>query len=91
MPEAWQKNGYVQANRPAWSSHIARAHGKIHAPLAPKKSTYYYICKGCFMARGVNSHLTLKHVREGQFKQPFLCLECQRQGINEGRIDGLDA
>ncbi|KAH7007786.1 hypothetical protein EDB80DRAFT_684993 [Ilyonectria destructans] len=60
----------------------------IARPLSTHDVAYTF---GCFTARGVNSHLTLKHVRERQFKQPFPCPECQRQGNKEVPIDGVDA
>ncbi|KAH7123438.1 hypothetical protein B0J13DRAFT_612184 [Dactylonectria estremocensis] len=86
-----KEEGQVPTGAQAWSSHVARHHGKVHTPLVSEKSSYCHLCEISFTARGFKPHLTMKHDRPGQFQQPFPCPECQRQGKDGISIDGLDA
>ncbi|KAF2731199.1 hypothetical protein EJ04DRAFT_16250 [Polyplosphaeria fusca] len=89
----------IEGGAPAWSNHVERVHGKIHAPNLPsyahplKGSARCLLCEGFFVeGGGLTRHIWRTHDRkEGIFKQPFLCPECRRQGKGDVWIDGRDA
>ncbi|KAH6889973.1 hypothetical protein B0T10DRAFT_548470 [Thelonectria olida] len=84
------KNVTIGASKQAWSSHVARHHGAIHAPAVSEKCAYCWLCNGYFTEGGLRSHLTLKHVKSGQFQQPFPCPACLKEN-EETVIDDVDS
>ena len=89
----------IDGGSSAWSSHVERVHGKIHAPSPPSYvhpvmgSSQCLLCLGYFMeGGGLTRHVRRTHdKKEGIFNQPFRCLECHRKGGQDISIDGIFA
>ncbi|KAF5969555.1 domain-containing protein [Fusarium coicis] len=82
-------NSWIPAGEAAWSSHVERTHGTIHAPkpLAAKLA-YCLLCSSRFTLRGFNQHF-YRHPLSF-FQTPFHCPECEQQDVQH-MIDGRDA
>lgn len=89
----------IEGGAPAWSNHVERVYGKIHAPNLPsyaqplKGSAQCLLCNGFFVGGGgLTRHIRRTHdQKEGVFKRPFLCPECCCQGKEDALIDGSAA
>ncbi|KAK7425950.1 hypothetical protein QQZ08_007532 [Neonectria magnoliae] len=90
--QAGRQDCLIPAGLPAWSNHVERTHGKLHAPNVQRKepkSAYCLLYKNSFIGQGFNLHLG-SHVRRGTFTKPFPCPECQQQRTDDHMIRDKD-
>lgn len=67
----------IEANPCAWSSHVRRVHGKVHAPnLESLPDALCLLCDRQCRQRGFSRHL---NTHREQFDEPFLCPACLRE------------
>lgn len=75
----------IEANPCAWSSHVRRVHGRVHAPnLESLPDALCLLCDRQCRQRGFSRHLNTHSV---QFDEPFSCPACLREG-NKVEING---
>ncbi|EXL72140.1 hypothetical protein FOPG_12294 [Fusarium oxysporum f. sp. conglutinans race 2 54008] len=62
----------------AWSNHVARVHGAVHAPKPmAAKVAHCLLCSSSYTLNGFSQHFNRHPIAE--FQQPFPCPECKQQ------------
>ncbi|EWY99425.1 hypothetical protein FOYG_03470 [Fusarium oxysporum NRRL 32931] len=73
----------------AWSNHVARVHGAVHAPKPmAAKVAHCLLCSSSYTLNGFSQHFNRHPIAE--FQQPFPCPECKQQDSKDF-IRGRDA
>lgn len=82
-----RNNALVKTGLAAWSNHVAQHHGRAHAPHAPRRESWCFLCEKLFTEIGLRRHLETGHHRI-MFQSPFPCPECRKQGRPDVVVNG---